>query len=189
MYYGVWVSAILIALILFEIVQSHKQCFDALVSAVHIVKRIDKRPETRADVMSVIYAAEMRGVRKITSTTTEQGTGFTHVQRGKRSARLHRAGIVIKNYFSCRLCFLRSLPLSSLKLPSITPSSHMSSEQPSSCVCLIKPPPLLPPRERSTAGPVSYTWIARSRSESTSQLTALALSKPSSSSSSSSFCG
>ena len=42
------------------------------------------------------------------------------------------------------------------------------------------------PRERSTAGPVSYTWVARSRSESTPQFTALALNKPSSSSSSSS---
>ena len=42
------------------------------------------------------------------------------------------------------------------------------------------------PRERGTAGPVSYTWVARSRSESTSQFTALALNKPSSSSSSSS---
>jgi len=42
------------------------------------------------------------------------------------------------------------------------------------------------PRERSTAGPVSYTWVARSRSESTSQFTASALNKPSSSSSSSS---
>ena len=37
------------------------------------------------------------------------------------------------------------------------------------------------PRERSTAGPVSYTQVARSRSESTSQFTALALDKPSSS--------
>ena len=41
-------------------------------------------------------------------------------------------------------------------------------------------------RKRSTAGPVSYTWVARSRSESTSQFTALALNKPSSSFSSSS---
>jgi len=40
------------------------------------------------------------------------------------------------------------------------------------------------PWERSTAGPVSYTLLARSRSESTSQFTAL--NKPSSSSSSSS---
>ena len=39
------------------------------------------------------------------------------------------------------------------------------------------------PRERSTAGPVSYTWVARSRSESTSQFTASALNKLSSSSS------
>ena len=38
------------------------------------------------------------------------------------------------------------------------------------------------PWERSTAGPVSYTLLARSRSESTSQFTAL--NKPSSSSSS-----
>ena len=41
-------------------------------------------------------------------------------------------------------------------------------------------------RERSTvhtAGPVSYTWLAQSRSESTSQFTVLALNKPSSSSS------
>ena len=38
------------------------------------------------------------------------------------------------------------------------------------------------PQERSTAGSVSYTWVARSRSESTSQFTALALNKPSSSS-------
>ena len=35
------------------------------------------------------------------------------------------------------------------------------------------------PRELSTAGPVSYTWLARSRSESTSQFTASALNKPS----------
>ena len=33
---------------------------------------------------------------------------------------------------------------------------------------------LLPPRKRSTAGPVSYTWVARSRSESTSQFTCTA---------------
>ena len=49
-----------------------------------------------------------------------------------------------------------------------------------------------PPPPRSTAGPVSYAWVARSRSESTSQFTALALNKPSSSSyssaSSSSLC-
>ena len=41
------------------------------------------------------------------------------------------------------------------------------------------------PQERSTAGLVSYTWVARSRSGSSS-FTALALNKPSSSSSSSS---
>ena len=35
----------------------------------------------------------------------------------------------------------------------------------------------------SSAGLVSYTWVARSRSESTSQFTGLALNKPSSSSS------
>ena len=39
------------------------------------------------------------------------------------------------------------------------------------------------PQERSTAGLVSYTWVARSRSGSSS-FTALALNKPSSSSSS-----
>ena len=43
------------------------------------------------------------------------------------------------------------------------------------------------PQERSTAGPVSYTWVARSRLESTSQFTVIALNKPSSSSSSSSY--
>jgi hypothetical protein len=42
----------------------------------------------------------------------------------------------------------------------------------------------LSPWERSTAGPVSYTWVARSRSESTIQFTASALNKLSSSSSS-----
>ena len=42
------------------------------------------------------------------------------------------------------------------------------------------------PRECSTAGPVSYTWVARSRSEPTSQFTALSLNTPSSSSESTS---
>ena len=37
------------------------------------------------------------------------------------------------------------------------------------------------PQELSTAGPVSYIWVARSRSESTSQFTALTLNKSSSS--------
>ena len=43
--------------------------------------------------------------------------------------------------------------------------------------------PKVPLRDLSTS---SYTWVARSRSESTPQFTALALNKPSSSSSSSS---
>ena len=91
------------------------------------------------------------------------------------AAALHedtRQHVVPTDRHSFNACQLHSLLLSALNKLSSSSSSSSSS-----LVSL--------PQERSTAGLVSYTWVARSRSGSSS-LTASALNKPSSSSFSSS---